>query len=243
MLSRLPLAGGPPRSPHCGPSRASYDPWRRHARAPGRLLMGFKASYDHLASYQPCQTLAGCSTVLPCGGLRSPPGTASSAVDATTSYRTSRRWARTALPAAAAVCSEGGVVSVAALLPQDAARGEQQALLSLLQEIETYGSSSSTKLSLKVYHLQQLATIRGASYLLLQQHPGIARLMNDLTAAAAAAPAAAAASSGELSPQQLHALVRCCCKLKVPGSHPIWKCAIKQMIRHTNVNPKPLLLM
>ncbi|KAL8441361.1 hypothetical protein Emag_007243 [Eimeria magna] len=90
----------------------------------------------------------------------------------------------------------------------------------LLPEIESYSSSSSKiKLSLKVYHLQQLAAVPGASYLLLQQHPGVACLVQDLTAsAAAAAPAAAAAAGQELSPPQLHALALCCCKLKLPAN-------------------------
>ncbi|XP_026193625.1 uncharacterized protein LOC34620431 [Cyclospora cayetanensis] len=89
----------------------------------------------------------------------------------------------------------------------NAVRGEQQALFSLLQEIEQCSADSSTKLSLKVFQLQQLAAIRGTSHLLLQQHSGFLQLIKDLTAAAAATtPAASEAANGELSPQQLHAL-------------------------------------
>ncbi|KAL8430392.1 hypothetical protein ACSSS7_005972 [Eimeria intestinalis] len=131
------------------------------------------------------------------------------------------------------------VASVAALLPMDAERGQQQALHSLLQEIDSYSSSSSsinssiTKLSLKVYHWQQLAGISGATYLMLQQHPGVSRLVKDLTAAAVAAnPSAAAVGGQELSPRQLHAMALCCCKLKLPANHPLWNGLAKQMLRH-----------
>ncbi|KAL8427277.1 hypothetical protein Efla_002715 [Eimeria flavescens] len=131
-----------------------------------------------------------------------------------------------AAPATQAAASWPAVASVAALLPLDAPRGEQQALQSLLRELEGYSSNPNTKLSLKVYHLQQLAAVRGCSYLLLQQHPGFARLIGDLTAAAAAA-------ASELSAQQLHALALCCCRLRLPAAHPLWNGMAKQMLRHT----------
>ncbi|KAL8272796.1 hypothetical protein Esti_003270 [Eimeria stiedai] len=149
------------------------------------------------------------------------------------------RWSLRSVHAAAATleaaAAGSAIASVEALLPLNAARGQQQALHSLLQEIESYSSSTTTKLSLKVYHLQQLASVPGSSYLLLQQHPGVARLVKDLTAATAAAPAAApaAAAGQELSPQQLHALALCCCKLRLPSNHPLWNGLAKQMLRHS----------
>lgn len=128
-----------------------------------------------------------------------------------------------------------GRAPVAALLPHDAARGEQQALSSLLQQIESNGGVE-TKLSLKIFHLQQLSMIRGSRYLLLQQHPGIAKLISDLTAATASAALREGIAQSELSPPQLHALALCCCKLGLPGAHPLWKGVAKQMVRHTKVS-------
>ncbi|CDJ65686.1 hypothetical protein, conserved [Eimeria necatrix] len=123
----------------------------------------------------------------------------------TASCRGSRCWLHAAAQATAAASPGTGVASVASLLPQDAARAEQQALLSLLHEIEK-SNSNAVKVSLRVFHLQQLAAIRGASYLRLQQHPAVVQLIEELTAAAAAKPGELAESTGELSPPQLHAL-------------------------------------
>ncbi|KAL8451344.1 hypothetical protein Emag_002779 [Eimeria magna] len=237
MPCRLPLAGGPSGAPRClsllfryldkPANLLSRGPLLRRCRpsASSQAPAEWQEQFTPSASLPSVQLLSGGLTIIlaRCSGM-------------ILEDRRLERILRSVHVAAVtpeAAAAGSTVASVAALLPVDAARGQQQALHSLLQEIESYSSSSSkTKLSLKVYHLQQLAAVPGASYLLLQQHPGVACLVRDLTAAAAAAPEAAAAAGQELSPPQLHALALCCCKLKLPANHPLWNALAKQMLRH-----------
>lgn len=114
-------------------------------------------------------------------------------------------------------------LSAASLLRPGALREESQSLRAVLREVSQ--CDENTKPSLRIFHLQQLASLRNTDVLLLQQQPQVKDLLERLTL-----------DAGHLSPPQLHALLLSAAKLQIPSNHRVWRVALHQLLRHTQVS-------
>ncbi|PHJ21257.1 rap domain protein [Cystoisospora suis] len=100
-----------------------------------------------------------------------------------------------------------------------ASREEEKAVLSTLAAVQQY--TADTKLSLKVYHLQELANT-SMSFSQLSLDERFVKLFQDIYAHAK-----------ELSPAQLQAVAIACKHLKLKGTDMMWKTIAKHIVRLT----------